>query len=74
MVASSTTDDLQAAALTLHELHHGPKSAEETKELVENGRQDVWSVLVTDSMSLYAALAVAVKRTPAEKSLAANIF
>ena len=74
LAASSTIDDLQAAALTLHELHHGPKLVEETKELVENGSLDVWSILVTDSMSLYAALAVAVTRTPAEKSLAVHIF
>ena len=41
---------------------------------MENARLDVWSILVTDSMSLYAALAVIVTRTPAEKSLAVHIF
>ena len=64
----------RSIALTLHEIHFGPKTAAETKYLVESGNLNIYSVLITDSMSLYSALAMITTRVPQEKSLAIYIF
>ena len=74
LAASSIADDLMAVVLTLHEMHHGLRSAAEAKQLVETCTLDVLSVLITESMSTYAALAMTITRVPNEKSLAVHTF
>ena len=72
--AVAAADEILPLALTLHELKAGPKPPSETRRLCDEGRLSIKTVLVTDSMSLWAAVAASTMRIPSEKNLAVHMF
>ena len=67
-------DELLPLALTLHEVTSGAVSAEEARTQFLNGTCSFRTILVTDSMSLWSALAAFVVKVPAEKTMAIHLF
>ena len=67
-------DDLLCLALTLHELKYGPVSATEARRIRDEGQCGITTILSTDSMSLWSAVAALVVRIPTEKNLAVHLF
>ena len=60
--------------MTLHEIAVGPLSAENARRMREEGGLAFETTLTTDSMSLWAAIAAASVKVPAEKNLAVHLF
>ena len=66
----AASDDLIVLALTMHELVVGPASAAETRRMRDESVCKFKTILITDSMSLWSAIAVATVRVPSDKNLA----
>ena len=74
LAVAAGIDELLPLALTLHEVTSGAVSAEEARTQFLNGTCSFRTILVTDSMSLWSALAAFVVKVPAEKTMAIHLF
>ena len=70
------TDALDQGKLlqaSLHELHSGPGSLDELRQLTKRGELQVALILVLDAMSVVAAIAAPTIKTPAESGLLVHL-
>ena len=68
-------DDLIVTGFTLEELKHGVMDPSSARAKMETGvGSTIEKCLVTDSMSLFTAIAASVVRVPTEKNLAVQLF
>ena len=70
----AAADDLMPLALTLHEVTAGPSPPDATRKLREDGSCSFGTILTTDSMSLWSAIAATTVKVPTEKHLAVYLF
>ena len=74
LAACGAADGLQAYMLTLHEMQHGPASAELYRQLREEGGYSFDTDLVIDGMSVFSALLMDPVKPPSENSMAGHLW
>ena len=74
LAACGASDGLQAFLLTMHEMHHGPASADEARRLRKEGGYAVPAELAIDGMSVFSALLMDPVKPPSENSMAGHLW
>ena len=72
--ATDSADSGFILTLALHEVNTGVVSPNEARLLREHGGRSIKLVIVLDALSVHAAIAAAVVRTPAEQSLLVHLL
>ena len=74
LAACGAADGLQAFLLAMHEMVHGPASADEIRRLREEGGYAIPAEVVIDGMSVFSALLMHPARAPSENSMAGHLW
>ena len=74
LAACGAADGLSAYLLTLHEMQHGPASADRARQLREEGGYGFNTELVIDGMSVFSALLMDPVKPPSENSMAGHLW
>ena len=70
----AAADEIKPLLLTLEEITYGPHTAADGRHKMDHGGFTFQSILVTDSMSLWAAVSALNIKVPQEKGLAVHLF
>ena len=74
LAAVACGDDLIPLLITFHEMDKGSISAQQARELRDNGGLAFSATLSVDAMSLFQAIAAHTVKIPSEKNLAIELF
>ena len=72
--AVSAIDELIPMALTLHEFGVGVAPMAQTRAAQESAETSIKTILTTDSLSLWTAVAASTMKVPSEKTLAVHLY